>query len=50
MFECVSGIGDHRGFDFDNEYALEMLFRACVRAAGLSELAADLESRLGGRS
>jgi hypothetical protein len=33
MFECVSGIGDHRGFDFDNEYALEMLFpRMCPRS------------------
>lgn len=46
IFQCVSGIGGHSGFDFDNPNVLEMLFRACVRVTGLSELVTELKSKL----
>jgi hypothetical protein len=51
MWECMPGCPEHEGFDFqDAPPTFEMLFRACIRQTGLSKLAADLESRLGGRS
>jgi hypothetical protein len=48
MWECMPGIAGHIGFDFgDAGPVLEMLFRANIRATGLSELATTLEGRLG---
>jgi hypothetical protein len=47
MYECIPGIGDHSGFDFeDGPPAYEMLFRACLGVTGLSKLATEIESGL----
>ncbi|MFZ2157231.1 MAG: hypothetical protein WAV72_14075 [Bradyrhizobium sp.] len=48
MWECIPACADNVRFDFgENGRTLEMLFRACERMTGLSELAATLEARLG---
>jgi hypothetical protein len=47
MYECVPGIGGHRGFDFEGgPPTYEMLFRACIAVTGLSKLATEIEARL----
>jgi hypothetical protein len=46
MWECMPPGAGEDGFNFDEPDMCEMLFRACVRVAGLSELATTIRERL----
>jgi hypothetical protein len=45
MFECIPS-APGSGFEFVEPETFEMLFRACIATAGLSDMAATLEKQL----